>query len=66
MKYDLIKIGEKSVNWVKSLPTYQRILNNDPKKVLSYKTPFEVYFARKCTWRKTSAADDELVANVSE
>lgn len=55
MEYDLIKIG---------LPTYQRILSNDPKEVLSYKTPFEVYFARKCTSRKTSETDDELVASV--
>ena len=61
--YDFIKMGEKGVNWVKSLPTYQRILNNDPKEVLSHKTPFEVYFARKCKSFKTSAADNELVDN---
>lgn len=54
MEYDFIKMREKGVNWVKSLPTYQRILNNDPKEVLSHKTPFEVYFARKCKSFKTS------------
>ena len=53
----------KGVNWAKSLPTYQRILNHDPKEVLSHKTPFEVYFARKCKSFKTSAADNELVDN---
>lgn len=63
MEYDFIKMGEKDVDWVKSLPTYQRILNKDPKEVLSHKTPFEVYFARKCKSFKTSVADNELVDN---
>jgi len=63
MEYDFIKMGEKGVNWVKSLPTFQGILNNDPKEVLSHKTLFEVYFARKCKSFKTSVADNELVAN---
>ena len=63
MEYNFIKIGEKGVNWLKSLPTYQQILNNDPKEVLNHKTPFQVYFARKCKSFKTSVADNELVAN---
>ena len=63
MEYDFIKMGEKGVNWVKSLRTYQRILHDDPKEVLSHKTPFEVYFARKCKSFKTRVADNELVAN---
>ena len=48
MEYDLQKTGEDSVNWAKQLPLYHRILNNDPKEVMAYKTPFEIYFARKC------------------
>ena len=48
MEYDLQKIGQDSVHWAKQLPLYQRILNNDPKEVMAYKTPFEIYFARKC------------------
>ena len=48
MEYDIIQMGSKGVNWVQRLPNYQRILNEDPKEVLAYKTPFEVYFARKC------------------
>ena len=48
MEYDLQKIGQDGVNWAKQLPLYQRILNNDPKEVIAYKTPFEIYFARKC------------------
>ena len=47
-EYDLQKIGQDGVNWAKQLPLYQRILNNDPKEVMAYKTPFEIYFARKC------------------
>ena len=48
MEYDLQKIGQDGVNWAKQLPLYQKILNNDPKEVMAYKTPFEIYFARKC------------------
>ena len=48
MEYDLQKISQDSVHWAKQLPLYQRILNNDPKEVMAYKTPFEIYFARKC------------------
>ena len=48
MEYDLQKIGQDGVNWAKQLPLYQRILNNDPKEVIAYKTTFEIYFARKC------------------
>ena len=48
MEYDLQKIGQDGVHWAKQLPLYQRILNNDPKEVIAYKTTFEIYFARKC------------------
>ena len=61
MAYDFTKMGEKGVNWVKSLPTYQRILNNDPKEVLRYKTPFEVYFGRKCYSYKTGDSEEECI-----
>ena len=46
MEYDLLKMGKKGVNWAKALPEYQNILN-DPKEVLQYKSPFQIYFARK-------------------
>ena len=45
MEYDLQKIGQDGVKRAKQLPLYQRILNNDPKEVIAYKTPFEIYFA---------------------
>ena len=48
MEYDLQKIGQDGVNWAKQVPLYQRILNNDPKEVIAYKTTFDIYFARKC------------------
>ena len=40
-------MGKKGLNWAKALPEYQKILNEEPKEVLKYKSPFEVYFARK-------------------
>ena len=46
MEYDLLKMGKKGVNWSKALPEYQNILNH-PKEVLRYKSPFQIYFARK-------------------
>ena len=48
MEQTFKKIGQEGVNWAKQLPLYQRILNNDPKVVMAYKTAFEIYFARKC------------------
>ena len=35
--------------------------NKDPKEVLAYKTPFEVYFARKCNSYNTAMTDEEVV-----
>ena len=32
IEYDLSKLGQDGVNWAKQLPTYQRILNNDPRE----------------------------------
>ena len=40
MEYDLLKMGKKGLNWAKALPEYQNILNEDPKEVLQYKSPF--------------------------
>ena len=47
MEYDLQKMGQDGVNWAKQLPLYQRILNNDPKEVIAYKTPFEADYKTK-------------------
>ena len=46
--YDLMKlVGKAGLNWVKELPEYQKVLNDDPKEVLGYLTPFQVYYGRK-------------------
>lgn len=37
IEYDLNKMGKDGVNWVKQLPLYQNILNNNPKEVIAYK-----------------------------
>ena len=61
MEYDLQKIGQYGVKWEKQLPLYQRILNNDPKEVIAYKTPFEIYFARNCNAFRESRLQDEIL-----
>lgn len=45
--YDLVNCQRKEVNWVKHLPSYSPVLNEDPKEVLSWMSPFEVYYGRK-------------------
>lgn len=61
IEYDLNKIGKDGVNWVKQLPLYQNILNNDPKEVIAYKTPFEIYFARRCSSIKERGLFEECL-----
>ena len=66
MEYDIIQMDSKGVNWVQKLPNYQCILNEDPKEVSAYKTPFEVYFARKCHSYNTAMTDEEVVENAGK
>ena len=40
-------VGHKGLNSVKELPKNQGILNDDPKEVLEFLTPFHVYDGRK-------------------
>ena len=61
MEYDLQKIGQYGVKWEKQLPLYQRILNNDPKEVIAYKTPFEIYVARNCNAFRESTLQYEIL-----
>jgi len=44
--YDLTHANSFGINWAKQLPEYQRILNNDPKECLAWKSPHEVYYGR--------------------
>ena len=61
IEYDLNKMGKDGVNWVKQLSLYQIILNNDPKEVIAFKTPFEIYFARRCSSIKESGLVEECL-----
>lgn len=48
--YDLVNCENcqrKGVNWVKHLPSYSRVRNEDRKEVLSRMSPFDVYYGRK-------------------
>ena len=45
--YDLVTLGKKGVNWAANLDDYNRILNNECKEELGWKTPFEIYYGRK-------------------
>ena len=63
MQHDLLKMGNKGVNWAEELTNYQRILNADPNEVLGYKTLFEIYYTRKtnCFYKNTTNNKDELL-----
>lgn len=46
--YDFINLGKKGVNWASNLASYgSRILNEESKEELGWKSPFDVYFGRK-------------------
>ena len=45
--YDLVTLGKKRVNWAANLDDYNRILKNECKEELGWKTPFEIYYGRK-------------------
>lgn len=43
----MVNFDKNGVNWVKQLPVYARILNEDTKEALKWMSPFEVYYGRK-------------------
>ena len=45
--FDMVKMNSKGVNWVKNLPRYATILNEDAREELGWKSPFEIYYGRK-------------------
>ncbi|XP_068723746.1 uncharacterized protein [Montipora capricornis] len=61
MTYDFLRMSKKGVNWMKELPIYQRVLNEEPKEVLKYKSAFQVYYTRKPVSSKTEVMNDELL-----
>ena len=45
--YDLVSVGKKGVNWAANLEDYNRILNEECKEELGWRSPFEIYCGRK-------------------
>ena len=45
--YDLVSLDKKGVNWAENLEDYNRILNEECKKELCWRSPFEIYYGRK-------------------
>ena len=44
--YDLRRNTKSGVNWAGNLNSYQFLMNDHPKKVLGWKSPFTVFFSR--------------------
>ena len=55
----MILMGRRGVNWAKGLPNYARILNEDAREELGWKSPFEIYYGRKSNVLR-HANDDEV------
>ena len=55
----MIHMGRREVNWAKSLPNYARILNENAKEELGWKSPFEICYGRKLNVLR-HANDDEV------
>ena len=45
--YDLVSVGKIGVNWAANLEDYNRILNEECKEELGWRSPFEIYYGRK-------------------
>ncbi|XP_033116100.1 uncharacterized protein LOC117116221 [Anneissia japonica] len=57
--YDLVVLGKKGVNWAQHIPEYNRILNEESKEALGWKTSFEIYYGRKSNILTKSHIDIE-------
>ena len=56
IRYDILRRGS---NWVENLSDYQGILNDEVKRELGGKSPFEIYFTRKSNFvTKPNAESD--------
>ena len=67
-KQNLMQLkGQKGVNWVKKLPKYQQVLNEYPKEVLGYLTPFHNCDRRKSNFsQKTTEREQETFKPYNE
>ena len=61
IRYDLLRAGRDKLgkNWVKALPEYQSLLNDEVKEELCGKSPFEIYFNRKSNYIQKPNADSD-------
>ena len=66
MTYNFLRMSKKGVNWMKELPIYQRVLNEEPKEVLKCKSAFQVYYAQKPVSSKTDVMNDDLLINAGK
>lgn len=46
IKYDILSSVGKQFSWVRNLHAYETEINDSPKAVLGWQTPFEVFFGR--------------------
>ena len=47
IRFDMLKEG---ANWVRNLPEYQSVMNDDVKQELGGRSPFQIYFSRKSNY----------------
>ena len=45
--FDLLSLRKNGVNWVKHLPRYATILNEEPREELNWKSAFNIYYGHK-------------------
>ena len=56
IRYDLPGEG---CNWVRELPKYQSVINDDVKRELGGRSPFQIYFNRKSNYVLKPNADSD-------
>ena len=69
--YDLVSLDKKGVNWAENLEDYNRILNEECKEELGWRSPFEIYYGRKSyqlvkASLKCVDSDDNIVTTASQ
>lgn len=63
MHYDMVKLSTKGVNWVENLNNYMRVLNEQAREELGWKSPFEIYYGRGSNYVKKICGGSFLVDN---
>ena len=42
----MVNLSGKGVNWVQNINNYRRVLNEQAREELGWKSPFEIYYGR--------------------